>query len=231
MIEFNNTAIVITARMSGRSLPGAPMADVNGQPLLLRADIAAENTGLGQVVVAAAENAVAEAGRKAKLDVLVTPLAARSGQAMAAAALAMRDAERRFAHVLVQPCTLPLVDALALRKCLAALDNRDVDGATLAGPEDAEGDARLDANLGSGRELAWVRGFHSGSTGPVHVPIFAWHRRALEKFAGLREAPGQTDVAMALEAGLRLVAVKVDIMPLNVDTPQALEALRRQLRS
>ncbi|MEO9167352.1 MAG: NTP transferase domain-containing protein [Aestuariivirga sp.] len=231
MIEFENTAVVITANLSGAALPGLPMVDVAGQPLLARAAANAEKAGLGMVIVATPDHQVAEVMRKNGRDVLMSPMRESSICAMAASVLAMRDKESKFSHVVVLPCTLPTIDALSLRRCLAGLTNANVDGATLAGPADAKSLWRLDAPLDGEREVAWLRGVSQEAGGRAHIPVYAWHRAALDKFAHAKHGPVAHELALALAAGLHIAAVKVDTMPLNVDTAQNLEELRRIMRN
>ncbi len=239
MIEFENTALILTARMAGGPLPGRPMLDVNGKPLIMAALENARAAKLGHVMVAAGENRIAETVRDEGGDAMVVPglLAAEADQV--AAVLKMRDPERRFQHVLILPASYATIEALALRRCLAGLMNNDVDAATLAAPL-AEGEAApsaIVAPLEGERELAYVRDFISPGKGPAfeHIPIYAWRRAALERFATLppdpREKQGGPEGLRALFHGLRLVAVKVDTSPFSVDTPEDLEALRRLLKA
>ena len=231
MIEFENTAVVITANLSGAALPGLPMVDVAGQPLVARAAANVEKAGLGMVIVATPDHQVAEFMRKNGRDVLMSSRHENSLCAMAASVLAMRDKERKFTHVVVLPCTLAMIDALSLRRCLAGLTNANVDGATLAGPVDAQSVWRLDAPLEGDREVAWLRGVSQEAGGRAHIPVYAWHRAALDTFANAKHGPVAHELALALAAGLHIAAVKVDTMPLNVDTAQNLEELRRIMRN
>ncbi|MDE2383865.1 MAG: hypothetical protein KGO53_04535 [Alphaproteobacteria bacterium] len=235
MIEFENTAIVITARMAAPGLPGRPMLDVNGRPLVLRAWANAVAANLGPVLVATADSLVAEAVRAAGGDALVVPQRLSGVADQAAAAIALRDGQRQFHHVMGLPCQFPLVEALSLRRCLAGLMNEQVEIATLA-CRAAPGEAgRIIAPLEGEREVAYLRGFAGpGENAPFRqIPIYAFRRAALEHFASLppglrKDAP---EAQRALDAGMKLAAVKVDTAPLSVDTPQELEALRRLLKA
>ncbi len=231
MIEFEKTAIIVTARMAGAGLAGLPMVDVSGQTLVARAAANVEKAGLGTVLVATPDNQVAEALRKQGRDVLVAPARLESLTAMAAHVLSLRDGAKKFTHVLVLPCNLATIDALSLRRCLAGLDNDKVDGATLAGPVAAETIWHVDAPLSEEREVAWLRGITQEEGGAAHIPVYAWTRAALEKFAAGPMGAVAHELAHALQLGLRIAAVKVDSAPLNVDTPQALEALRRLMKA
>jgi len=237
MIEFENTVLVISASMAGRSLPGKPMLDVNGKPLVIRATEGAEAANLGKVLVAASDFRVAEAVRAGGADALVAPGLKPSPSDLAAAVLAMRDPTRQFTHVLVYPSELAAIPALDLSRCLAGLTNKDVDLATLAAPGEGAG-TKVVAPLSADREVAYLRDLApmaAGEDAYAHIPVIAWRREALEKFAALKESQRERELASeiprALEAGLRCAAVKVDSAPLTVDTPSGLEKLRRLLKA
>ena len=56
MIELQNTIVVIPARMASTRLPGKPMADIHGIPLIVHVWRRAVEANVVQVLVAAAEN-------------------------------------------------------------------------------------------------------------------------------------------------------------------------------
>lgn len=237
MIEFDNTVLVIAASMAGPALPGKPMLDVNGKPLVVRAIEGAEAAKLGKVLVATTEYKVAEAVRASGHDALVAPGRKQAPSDMAAAVLAMRDRERQFIHVLVYSCSLAAVPGLDLSRCLAGLINKEVDFATLAAA-DGKGRVKAVARLSAEREVAYLRDLAPlvlGEDAYAHVPVIAWRREALEKFATLAASPREQAVASeiprALAAGLRCAAVKVDSTPLTVDTASDLETIRRLMKA
>ena len=240
MIEFENTVVVITARMACKSLPGRPMANINGQPLVVHALRAAERANIGHVLVAAAENQIIEAVRASGGDGLVSPLNAVAELDQIAAVLALRDPARRYDFVVNLPCYLPGIEALSLRRCLAGLTNADVEVATLAAPlrQDDETKVKVVAPLDGEREVAYARDFSTAIQPPPawqHIGVYAYRRSSLEKLAALKPSAREIEQGLeqfrALDHGLRLAVVKVDTAPLSVDTPQDLEAARRILKA
>ena len=239
MIEFENTALILTARMAGQPLHGRPILDVNGKPLILASLENARNAKLGHVMVAAGENSIAEVVRDDGGDAMVASAQLAGETDQVAALLKLRDPQRRFEHVVILPSAFVTIEALALRRCLAGLLNRDVDAATLAAamPEADQTSIGIVAPLEGERELAYVRDFTiPPKTSPFkHIPIYAYRRAALERFASLppdpREKQGGPEGLRALFHGLRMVAVKVDTAPFSVDTPEDLETLRRLLKA
>jgi SH3-like domain-containing protein len=55
MIENQNTIVVIPARMASTRLPGKPLADIHGLPMIVHCWRRALEANVGQVLVAAAE--------------------------------------------------------------------------------------------------------------------------------------------------------------------------------
>jgi 3-deoxy-manno-octulosonate cytidylyltransferase (CMP-KDO synthetase) len=96
------------------------------------------------------------------------------------------------------------------------------------------------APLSDEREVAFARDFVR-TVSPDHSPpywhhigVYAFRRPVLERFVSLpvseREADRRLEQMRALDNGMKIVAVRVDAVPLGVDTPRDLEAARRMLR-
>ena len=96
MIDKQNTIVVIPARMASTRLPGKPLADIHGLPMIVHCWKRAVEADIGQVLVAAAEVEIADAVRSRGGDAIVTNPALPSGSDRIAEALALRDPQRRF---------------------------------------------------------------------------------------------------------------------------------------
>ncbi len=246
MIDNQNTIVVIPARMASTRLPGKPLADINGLPMIVHCWKRAVEAGIGQVLVAAAENEIAAVVRAHGGDAIVTNPALPSGSDRIAEALSLRDPERRFQYVVNLQGDLPAIDALAIRRCLAGLGNDTADISTIAALIETAADAanpnivKAIAPLSDQREVAFARDFVR-QLGPAHRPpfwhhigLYAYRRPVLERFVALpvsqREADRKLEQMRAMDNGMRIVIVRVDSVPLGVDTPEDLEASRRLLR-
>jgi CTP:molybdopterin cytidylyltransferase MocA len=139
MIDHQNTIVVIPARMASTRLPGKPMADINGLPMIVHVWGRAVAANLGHVLVAAAETEIANAIRAAGGDAIVTEAKLASGSDRVAAALALRDRKQQFTHVVNLQGDLPSIDGLAMQRCLAGLTNPGVDISTIAAEIKDEG--------------------------------------------------------------------------------------------
>jgi 3-deoxy-manno-octulosonate cytidylyltransferase (CMP-KDO synthetase) len=246
MIEHDNTIIVIPARMVAMRLPGKPLVDLHGLPMVAHVWKRAKAANIGHVLVAAAENQIADAVRAAGGDAMVTPLNLAASVDRISAALKLRDPHHRFTNILSLPATLPLIEKLDMQRCLAGLTNPSVDMATLAAPltdEDALNDShvvKVITPLNADREVAYARDFvrklDDGFEAPFwrHIPIYAYRRETLDRLASLppstREILRRLEPMRALDNDLKIAVVKVDTIPLSVDTPADLETARRSLK-
>jgi 3-deoxy-manno-octulosonate cytidylyltransferase (CMP-KDO synthetase) len=247
MIENQNTVVVIPARMASTRLPGKPLADIHGLPMIVHCWRRALEANVGQVLVAAAEIEIAEAIKAEGGDAIVTNPALPSGSDRIAEALSLRDPQGRFRFVVNLQGDLPTIDALSIQRCLAGLVNEQADISTIAARIESDEDAgnpnivKAIAPLSDEREVAFARDFVR-QVGPAHAPphwhhigVYAYRRPVLERFVSLpvsdREAERKLEQMRALDNGMRIVAVRVDTVPLGVDTPAELEQARRMLRT
>jgi 3-deoxy-manno-octulosonate cytidylyltransferase (CMP-KDO synthetase) len=246
MIENQNTIIVIPARMASTRLPGKPLADIHGLPMIVHCWKRAVEANVGQVLVAAAELEIADAIRGQGGDAIMTDPALPSGSDRIAEALTLRDPKGHFKFVVNLQGDLPTIDALSIQRCLAGLVNDIADISTIAARIETEEDVanpnivKAITPLSDDREVAFARDFVR-KVGPEHGPpywhhigVYAYRRAALEQFVSLpvssREAERKLEQMRALDNGMRIVVVRVDTVPLGVDTPHELEIARRMLR-
>jgi 3-deoxy-manno-octulosonate cytidylyltransferase (CMP-KDO synthetase) len=246
MVEPENTIVVIPARMSSSRLPGKPLADINGLPMIVHVWKRAIEANVGQVLVAAAEVKIVEIIRNHGGDAIVTDPALPSGSDRIAAALKMRDIHEKFEYVVNLQGDLPTIDPLAVRRCLAGLTNEQVDIATIAALIENDEDiknpniVKAIASLGKDREVAYARDFVR-EVGPEHeapywhhIGVYAYRRQSLSRFVSLpvstRETLRKLEQMRALDNDMRIAVVRVDSVPLGVDTSADLEAVRAILR-
>lgn len=246
MIDNRNTIVLIPARMASTRLPGKPLADINGLPMIVQCWKRAVEANIGQVLVAAAEVEIADAIRAHGGDAIVTDPGLPSGSDRIAEALALRDPQGRFEYVVNLQGDLPTIDSLSIQRCLAGLTNEAADISTIAARIERDEDVanpnivKAIAPLSDEREVAFARDFLR-KVGPEHKPpfwhhigVYAYKRAVLERFVSLpvseREAERKLEQMRALDDGMRIAVVRVDTVPLGVDTPTELETARRMLR-
>jgi len=216
---------VIPARMASTRLPGKPLADIAGLPMIVHVLQRAEAAGTGPVVVATDSEAIFACVEKAGGRAVMTRADHVSGSDRIFEALAAADPEGRCNIVLNVQGDLPTIDAADIRAALAPLADPAVDIATLAA-EIVRGDERTNPNV--------VKVVGSGD-GPLyhHIGLYAYRRAALKRFVALPPSPlelrEKLEQLRALEAGMRIDVTIVNGVPLGVDTEEDLERARELL--
>jgi 3-deoxy-manno-octulosonate cytidylyltransferase (CMP-KDO synthetase) len=213
--------VLIPARMAASRLPGKPLADIGGVPLIVRVLRQAEAAG----------------GRAVLTDPDLP-----SGSDRILAALAALDPERRHDVVINLQGDIPFLDPALVSACAGLLDREpDCDIATLIAPEASPAErtdpdcpkaiVALAPGAKSGRALYFTRSTLYGD-GPVwrHIGIYGYRREALHRFAAAPPSPlerrEKLEQLRALELGLSIWAAVADAMPIEVNTPAELAIAR-----
>lgn len=239
--------ILIPARMAATRLPGKPLADIAGAPMIVRVLRQAEAAAAGPVAVAAGDPEIVRAVTAAGGRAVLTDPALPSGSDRILAALAQLDPDGRHDVVVNLQGDMPFVEPAILAACADLLAQEPAcDIATVVAPESSPADRAnpdvVKAVLGMapgarrGRALYFTRSTLYGDA-PVwrHVGIYGYRRAALEAFNAAPPSPleqrEKLEQLRALELGLSIWAAAADAAPISVDTPADLEAARAYART
>jgi len=241
-----STLILIPARMASTRLPGKPLADIAGRPMIVHVAERARESGLGRVVIATDAEAVAEAAHSHGFEAVMTRTDHESGSDRIFEALSALDPDGKVDIVVNVQGDLPTIDPETIRASLAPLANPAVDIATL-GVAIVRDEEKINPNVvkavGSPlsetrlRALYFTRATAPWGEGPLyhHIGLYAYRRAALERFVKLPPSPlekrERLEQLRALEAGMRIDVEIVRSVPLGVDTPQDLARAREILTS
>ena len=242
-----NPLILVPARLASTRLPDKPLADIHGEPMIVHVWRRAIEAGIGPVVVAAAEPAIADAVVAAGGRAVLTDPAHPSGSDRIHEALLKVDPEGRHDAVVNVQGDLPTIAPETIRASLEPLAAPEVDIATLVAGivRDEERDnpnvvkailSMRDEARRIGRALYFTRATAPTGPGPLfhHIGLYAYRRAALTRFVALPPAPlerrERLEQLRALEADMRIDAIVVDAVPLGVDTPEDLERARQMLK-
>ncbi len=233
--------ILIPARMASTRLPGKPLADIAGRPMIVHVAERARESGLGRVVVATDTQAVADAVASHGFEAVMTRADHQSGSDRIFEALQRLDPQGAIETVVNLQGDLPTIEPRTVRAVLAPFAEAAVDIATL-GVEILRDEEKTSPNVvkivGSPlsrsrmRALYFTRATAPWGDGPLyhHIGLYAYRRAALERFVTLEpsvlELRERLEQLRALEAGMRIDAEIVDSVPLGVDTPDDLQRAR-----
>jgi 3-deoxy-manno-octulosonate cytidylyltransferase (CMP-KDO synthetase) len=239
-----STLILIPARMASTRLPGKPLADIAGQPMIVHVARRAADSGLGRVVVATDTDAVAAAVRQHGFETVMTRADHESGSDRIFEALETLDPDRKVSIVVNVQGDLPTLEPHIVAAALRPLEDPEVDIATLGVEivrEEEKSNPSVVKIVGSPRSasllkaLYFTRATAPWGEGPLyhHIGLYAYRRAALERFVALGPSPlerrERLEQLRALEAGMRIDAEIVQSVPLGVDTPEDLERARQIL--
>ena len=242
-ISMPHAIILIPARLASTRLPGKPLADLHGIPMIVRVLRRAEAARIGEAVVATDSEAVAAAVEKAGGRAVMTRTDHVSGSDRIYEALEALDPEHRIDIVVNVQGDLPTIDPADIAKALKPLRDPAVDIATLAAViTDPRELTNPNVVKVSGPPIApnrlHAKNFtrkNAAGPGPHyhHIGLYAYRRASLERFVKLppsaSEQSEKLEQLRALDAGMRIDAMVVNSVPLGVDTPDDLERARAML--
>jgi len=236
--------VLIPARMAAARLPGKPLLEMAGLPMIVHVLRRAEAAGIGRVAVATDTAEIAAAVTAHGGQAVMTRADHPSGSDRIFEALGALDPAGEAEVVVNLQGDFPTISPDNIRDVLTPLADPEVDIATLAAEIHTEEEA-LNPNvvkaIGSPigerrlRALYFTRATAPSGDGPLyhHIGLYAFRRPALERFVKLPpstlEQREKLEQLRALEAGMRIDVAIVDTVPLGVDTPEDLETARATL--
>ena len=231
--------------MASTRLPGKPLADIHGKPMIVHVMDRGREANIGPVAVACGDREIAEAIRAHGGTAVLTDPTLPRGSDRVHAALAELDPQGRYDVVVNLQGDLPTIPPMYLRTVLTPLADPGFDIATLVAPIDSDEEAALtsvvkaacafDGGRAVSPALYFSRVPVPWGAGPRwhHIGIYAFRRTALAQFVGLPEGPLERRESLeqlrALEAGMRIACARVEHAPFGVDTQEDLERARRDL--
>jgi 3-deoxy-manno-octulosonate cytidylyltransferase (CMP-KDO synthetase) len=243
-VAASDVLVLIPARMHATRLPGKPLAEIAGKPMIVHVAERARAAAVGPVWVATDAPEIARAVEDAGGQAVMTRADHISGSDRVFEALHTIDPAGNAAVAINLQGDLPTIEPDAIRAALGPLDDPAVDIGTIAA-EIADPAERTDPNVVKVvgtlvaarrlRALYFTRATAPAGEGPLyhHIGLYAYRRKALEAFVRLKpsalERRERLEQLRALEAGMRIDVALVDAVPLGVDTPADLEKARALL--
>jgi 3-deoxy-manno-octulosonate cytidylyltransferase (CMP-KDO synthetase) len=240
----NRTLVLIPARMAATRLPGKPLLDIAGLPMIVHVLRRAEAAQIGRVAVATDTPEIASVVKAHGGEAVMTHADHPSGSDRIYEALGRLDPEGRTEIVVNLQGDFPTIRTDNIAAVLEPLADPAVDIATLAAEIHTEEEGInpnvvkvVGSPLGANRlrALYFTRATAPHGDGPRyhHIGLYAYRRAALERFVSLPpstlERQEKLEQLRALEAGMRIDVTVVETVPRGVDTPADLETARRIL--
>ena len=244
---------MIPARYASTRLPGKPLADIEGTPMVGHAVSRVLQSGAAQVIVVTDHSGVAKAAKDAGAEACMTSSHHSSGTERLAEATEQYGFADETVIVNVQGDE-PLLPPLNIRQVARNLESSEADMSTLAVPietaEDAFNpnvvkvvvDARSHALYFSRAPIPWDRERFGRPERSVtdgllrHVGIYAYRAGFLRRYVGWAPTPlEQVELLEQLRVlwygGKIHVAVAEAVPPAGVDTPEDLQRVRDRFKA
>jgi 3-deoxy-manno-octulosonate cytidylyltransferase (CMP-KDO synthetase) len=247
VVTPKNPIILIPARLGARRLPGKPLAEIAGTPMIVHVWRRAVAAGIGPVVVACGDLAIAEVVEAAGGRAVMTDPDQPTGSDRIHEAIMRLDPGRGHDAVINVQGDLPMLDPAAVRVAVAGLADPETDIATLAAVIEDEA-ALQDISVNKvvagfadparpARALYFSKAIVPWGPGPhyEHIGLYAYRRAALERFVrlarGVLEEREHLEQLRALEAGMRISVslIEASRLGVQVDTPSDLARARQLL--
>jgi 3-deoxy-manno-octulosonate cytidylyltransferase (CMP-KDO synthetase) len=241
--------IIIPARMAANRLPGKPLADIAGKPMIQHVWERAVAADIASVWVATDHDDIAAVIRNAGGNAMMTRSDHSSGSDRTFEAVENIDPDGTFDLILNLQGDLPEIDNAIPAKLFELSQHSGADLSTLVTPASDEEIAREQIvkavvswddtagrpGQGFGRALYFSRA--AVPTGDAikyhHIGVYGWRREALARFVALPESPLEKSERLeqlrALEAGMSIAVAEIDHAPGGIDTPTDLRAARARL--
>ena len=242
-----NPIVLIPARLAATRLPGKPLADIGGVPMIVRVLRQAEAANVGPVAVAAGDAEIAAAVQAAGGRAVLTDPDLPSGTDRILAALDRIDPDGAHDVVINLQGDIPFLApevVTAVVRLLADQPACDISTVMVAEADPAERTnpdipkvvAAMQPDGRSARALYFTRSVLYGD-GPVwlHHGIYGFRRDALRRFTAAPPSPlerrERLEQLRALELGMSIWAAVIDEAPISVDNPSDLERARAYART
>jgi 3-deoxy-manno-octulosonate cytidylyltransferase (CMP-KDO synthetase) len=230
---------VIPARMAATRLPGKPLVDICGKPMIQRVwEKARQARNLADVLIATPDNEIVQAAQAFGGRAIMTSDRHRTGTDRLAEAASCLDAE----IVVNIQGDEPLIDPGAIDAAADPLltePSLQMTSLMVRCPKDQlDNPATVKVVCAaSGTALYFSRArvpFHRASVGGVpvmqHVGLYAYRRSFLVAYAAMPPSPLELTEMLeqlrALENGVAIRMVEIARAPLSVDTPEDLDRVR-----
>lgn len=192
--DNGKTLVLIPARLASTRLPGKPLADIAGLPMIVQVAMRAREAAIGRIVVAVDHADTLAVVKNAGFEVVMTREDHQSGSDRIFEALQAVDPEGRIERIVNVQGDLPTIDPATIRAALRPLDDdAEVDIATLTveiRDEEEKTNPNVVKIVGSPlsasrlRALYFTRATAPYGKGPLyhHIGLYAYRRIALERF-------------------------------------------------
>ena len=230
---MENNLIIIPSRMESKRLPGKPLLDIEGIPMVIRVAKQAIKSNSGIVYIACCDEEVYKTAKNYGINVIMTNPNHNSGTDRIYEAFKNINNSNKIDTIINLQGDMPTISSNLIRDLVKFKEKIPSDIFTLVN-EINDKDDKLDKDIVKvalsinkneeyGRALYFSRSLIPYGEGPVyhHIGIYAYSRDSLEKFISLKpsslEKRESLEQLRALEANMDIKVSIVEDNPIGVD--------------
>ena len=235
--------IIIPSRMESSRLPGKPLAEIEGLPMIVHVYHRALEADCGEVIVAAGDKEICEVIKKHGGEAILTKSSHPSGSDRIHEALNIFDPEKNYENIINLQGDLPNIKKDAIKKILLLLySDESTDISTLGaniGPNDIDNPNVVKAIVRDYKRSKkvddFVRTIDDKKNDGIyhHIGVYGYRRQALERFVHLkqsvREKKKKLEQLRALDNNMVISIELIDNIPVGVDTEEDLNLIRKKM--
>ena len=235
--------IIIPSRMESSRLPGKPLAEIEGLPMIVHVYHRALEADCGEVIVAAGDKEISEVIKKHGGEAILTKSSHPSGSDRIHEALNIFDPEKNYENIINLQGDLPNIGKDAIKKILLSLySDESTDISTLGaniGPNDIDNPNVVKAIVRDYKRSKkvddFVRTIDDKKNDGIyhHIGVYGYRRQALERFVNLkqsiREKKKKLEQLRALDNDMVISIELIDNIPVGVDTEEDLNLIRKEM--
>ena len=240
MIKDNKKIIIIPARLAASRLPGKPLAEIDGKPMIQLVWERAIAADIAPVYVATDDRDIANVIRSLGGKAVMTRTDHPSGSDRTFEAIETIDPDNNISQILNLQGDLPDLSPDIPHLLGAILDQGDTDLATLVTPA-SQYEASLTQVVKAvvswqdetfGKAIYFSRAAVPTGTSALwhHIGVYGWRRDALARFVSqppsILELAEKLEQLRALELGMTITVGKIATAPRGIDTAEDLDAAR-----
>ena len=236
--------IIIPSRLESTRLPGKPLADINGFPMIVHVYKRAVEADIADVIVATGNIEIKKVIENAGGEAILTDPSHPSGSDRIYEVVNIYDPNKGYQNIVNLQGDLPDIDKKALSKIINLLENNDADISTLGAEIISEVDfgnpnivkAYVKDINKSNQVEDFNRKFDRDKNKYLyhHIGIYGYKRESLKRFVELEQSKEELkrklEQMRALENGMTIVMDIVSKLPVSVDTEEDLKIAREVIR-
>lgn len=229
MLQVNQVAIIIPARMNSTRLPGKILADIGGKPMVVRVMEQAYAAKVGDVYVACAEEIIAEQVIKYGGNPILTDPQLKSGTDRINQALKSLNNKLDYDFIINLQGDLPNISPTIIQQLVKNFTNATDIITPIAKIKDESDISNPNVVKVAFSPASKLALYFSRSAIPYnaaqyyqHIGIYGYKKESLERFVALQESfleeVEKLEQLRALEHGIKIQLLEIDDIPLSVDT-------------